>query len=233
MPFRLLLKFCTACLVLSAILEGGECGMEKNFFINDQSVNFAVAEQACLSMGFDGLALLKSPEEYRYAVKISTQTRAKINNRWLGCWIGFRFDEDSYSVPWDDGSVMAVDMPYAQSLMALGTERQCGRLRYSDHIGLAKCDETRMSVCGKRAKTYREATGTTNSLLAPTNVTATLMKGKVASYTHCVLSCCELYLCRVAHFDHVTQICSILGPESYSGFQNDPNSTSFIRVTYI
>ncbi|GFO44012.1 hypothetical protein PoB_007051700 [Plakobranchus ocellatus] len=66
-----------ACLIFSVNLagQGVECSMEDHFFVNIVRYNVTAAVEACRAMGYDGLAIASSPEEFNYIVKATEKGR--------------------------------------------------------------------------------------------------------------------------------------------------------------
>ncbi|GFN94375.1 hypothetical protein PoB_002088100 [Plakobranchus ocellatus] len=62
-----LVPFCILILASS----GNSLGMQSKFSVLSYMTNFTVAEQACQDLGFDGLAILSTPEEYNYMLQLS------------------------------------------------------------------------------------------------------------------------------------------------------------------
>ena len=64
------------CVFLGSFLPEVNClATRENFDLVSDLLNYTEADQECRTRGFDGLALLRSPAQYRYVLKASTKLR--------------------------------------------------------------------------------------------------------------------------------------------------------------
>ncbi|GFO18396.1 hypothetical protein PoB_004490100 [Plakobranchus ocellatus] len=224
---QLLVHVCFLVLGINvSITKGVSPDMQNRFSLLYFEANYTVAEQACHALGFDGLAILSNPEEYNYVHKLSTVIREDLNR---GMWLALKYDDMLARPMWDDGTVPAPDMPWKGNAI----NKPCGRFQRAGFVGMLPCDKLRYAVCGNHhGKTLDEAEGSINWTAAPTNVTSSLIESRVESYLQCALLCGSENLCRAAHFNQITMSCKILGPGSFSDFQSDPDSTTFVRRSF-
>ncbi|GFO00960.1 hypothetical protein PoB_002746500 [Plakobranchus ocellatus] len=225
MQFSVVIRIFTAGLIL--FRRGATSGLDKYFTIIADKLNFTEAEKKCKSLGFDGLAITSSPEEFVYLIEATVKHRET-----LGEWLGLRYDSRLDRILWDDGTVSAPEVPWVSSQSDADPNRPCGRLHVSGSLGMIGCHFLRYSVCGNHTKVYLEAEGTTYNFTSPAKVTSSLTELKAESYLQCVILCGRNYLCRAAHFHLVTNICKILGPGSYADLQKDADSKTFVRRPY-
>ncbi|GFO18397.1 hypothetical protein PoB_004490200 [Plakobranchus ocellatus] len=227
---QLLVPVCFLVLGINiSATKGVSPDMQGRFSLLYFEANYLVAEQACQGLGFDGLAILSTPEEFNYVFQLSADVRRESLG---GLWLALRLDELSARPLWTDGSFIASDAPWINNS---DISRTCGRLHRTGSLGLFPCHSLRYAVCGKHDKALREAEGSTYLSTVLNNVTSILTESKVESYLGCALLCSRENLCRAAYFDLVRKSCKILGPGSFSvsDFQSDPDSTTFVRKSFI
>ncbi|GFN84485.1 hypothetical protein PoB_001099100 [Plakobranchus ocellatus] len=139
----------SACLLIGVILVGrdAECAVQDYIKINTERHNFTEAEKACKTMGFDGLAITNSPEEFAYIVRVTEWLR-----KFWGLWLALRYNPEVGSVVWDDGTVPAPDMPWITltGQMPKNPKDHQGGLRKSGVLSLWNESLSRYSICGNR-----------------------------------------------------------------------------------
>ncbi|RUS90262.1 hypothetical protein EGW08_001951, partial [Elysia chlorotica] len=79
-----------------------------DFRVTDVGYNFTMQDHNCQSLGYDGLAVVSTPEALEYANKISYYTRI-VRKREM--YVGNHFHLDTNEHLWDDGTVMTSDTP--------------------------------------------------------------------------------------------------------------------------
>ncbi|GFO43219.1 hypothetical protein PoB_006972400 [Plakobranchus ocellatus] len=126
--------------ILISVSSGDSLNMQSKFSVLSFDANFTVAEQACQALGFDGLAILSTPEEYNYVLRLSADVRQH-----RGIWLALRFDEVLASPVWDDGTVPAPDMPWKREAI-----QPCGKLNTAGLLGMLPCDKLKYPACGNR-----------------------------------------------------------------------------------
>ncbi|GFO08943.1 hypothetical protein PoB_003544800 [Plakobranchus ocellatus] len=220
----------TASLIISGIcsVRLTSYSLQNSFSIIYEELNFTEAEKTCKALGYDGLAIPSSPEEFAYVLEATAYARQRI-----GEWLALRYYPEVDSILWDDGTAPAPDMPWFVRQSYRDPRYPCGRIYVAGVLGMIKCSALRYAVCGNHVKPYVEAHGETHTSFAPDILTPSLSEFKVESYLECSIHCGRIHLCRFAHFHHVTKICKILGPELQSSLAEDPESTTFVRRSYL
>ncbi|KAK3784812.1 hypothetical protein RRG08_066333 [Elysia crispata] len=204
------------CVFLGSFLPEVNClATRENFDLVSDLLNYTEADQECWTRGFDGLALLRSPAQYRYVLKASTKLRLH-----KGLWIALRFDPDLGKFQWNDGTDAALDTPWditytQENLLSEG--HLCGLMRTVGLFGMLNCSKGRYAICGRRNTNFQEAFGTTvDSFFLDPAKSHSLESLTVESYPPCAILCGGRYDCRAAVFDPVTLTCSMYGPGVYT-----------------
>ncbi|KAK3800847.1 hypothetical protein RRG08_008602 [Elysia crispata] len=200
--------------------------MADSFEFVGELMNFTDAELECRRRGFDGLAVISSPEEFNFAITASIELR-----KLWGLWVGLRFDLDLQKMQWDDGTEPASNMP---GLSEIGRSSiKCIRINIKGFLGKQKCHAERYAICGNRTRTFKEASGITHKFKKPFNISSTLEVHHVHSYLECTILCSSQYLCNAAWFDAPSLTCNLVRADGYTGLENSQNAQTFVREGYI
>ena len=189
--------------------------------------NSTCAEVQCRQLGYDGLAVLSSPEVFRHAFRMLELNKLQSK----GFYAGLHFIPETREYRWDDGTVAAHDTPKRHP-----REDITGILN-SDHNALILKNGTAyfgngslslLSLCGNY--TQPSQAHVTNSYgQQPKDVRLSLSITIISSYLECTLLCALDYRCEVPHFASDNKTCSILAKDTYFGFKDNPQSQLFLR----
>ncbi|RUS89921.1 hypothetical protein EGW08_002273 [Elysia chlorotica] len=192
---------------------------------------FVTGEEACRSLGYDGLAVLKHPETYRLALELSLALRTTSYSGRSGLYVGLRRDSVTGVLTWDDGSECASDLPWAVDTNLYPTTPY-GVMSLTGHLTLSYGKAAHYAICGKYSQFPTEALGTSVFGQQPSEVSSRLAEIKTPSYLECVFLCGQDFRCRAAQFNLDLLTCVILGPGSYKGLEANAKSQTFIRNDY-
>ncbi|KAK3788150.1 hypothetical protein RRG08_042844 [Elysia crispata] len=159
-----------------------------DFHVIPTRQRFQSGQSLCRGLDYDGLAVVSSPEMFRYALKLTKPLRKP--NQSYGLYVGLRKNPLTDVWRWDDGSPSADDSPWftvngSKPTLPLkyGVISAPGELRMSTGIG------DQMALCGYHRNLPTEAHGTTLRDHQPDGVSSSLSVNKVPSYLECVLLC--------------------------------------------
>ncbi|RUS69315.1 hypothetical protein EGW08_022921 [Elysia chlorotica] len=109
--------------------------------------NSTDSARICANLGYDGLAIVKSPEAYNHFLKISLPWRTEYGR---GVYIGFSALPDTTTLTWQDGSVLAPDMPWGTDLPGTDwvTGSMTGFVSESGRMRLASGSSLKFALCG-------------------------------------------------------------------------------------
>ncbi|GFN90316.1 hypothetical protein PoB_001682200 [Plakobranchus ocellatus] len=178
----------------------------------------------CQSLGYDGLGVLNTPEEYAHALRISKPLRLAES---AGFYIGLRKLSSPKRIVWDDGSTLATDLPLVNDDDSRGIISLSGLYRMVDG------SHPIYSFCGKyNSSTMMEAYGTTVHGREPADTSFKLSESTASSYIECVVMCSQETLCRLVNFRSDISSCTLLGPGTLNVTIENTVSTTFIRVSF-
>ncbi|GFO39141.1 hypothetical protein PoB_006564600 [Plakobranchus ocellatus] len=203
--------------------EDCSCRATHDFHLTSGIQNFTEGERVCKSLGYDGLAVAKSPEAYHDMLDILAGI---LKNPEDGVYLAIRGHLDIGQLVWDDGSTMAEDTPSSYSLRHGGG--LMGRLTTNRKVRLGDGVWNRAAVCGNyhtKAFSYgRAAHGK-----QPAGVSSNLNRVSVVSFLDCALQCGQDYKCRAAKFNSLSLTCVTFGSGSYTALADNPHVSTFIR----
>ncbi|KAK3764724.1 hypothetical protein RRG08_042034 [Elysia crispata] len=215
-------------LLLLPLVFAVESGYLCNFRTLSTRQNFENSETLCQDFGYDGLAVVSSPEMYSCALQLTRAVR--LSGQKIGVYVGLRNSSTTNLLTWDDGTVPAEDTPWKYSSWAKDfTSRHYGNLHYNESFKSANPSQLKFALCGNHKNLPTEAHGRTILGQQPAGVSSSLSVTKVLSYLECVLLCGQDHRCRVAEFNFDLLTCLTLGPGSYTGFTPNSRCQVFIR----
>ncbi|KAK3788167.1 hypothetical protein RRG08_042861 [Elysia crispata] len=200
-----------------------------DFHVIPTRQRFQSGESLCQGLGYDGLAIISSPEMYRYTLKLTKLLRA--NEPIHGLYVGLRRNPQTHLMTWDDGSSCAEDTPWLVDI-SLYPQLDYGVLNRAGDLSLSSGTWGQYSLCGNHNNLSTEAQGITARGQQPDGVSSSLSLITVPSYLACVLLCGRDYRCRAAEFNSNLLTCMILGPGSYTGLKANVQSQTFVRIGY-
>ncbi|GFS03669.1 hypothetical protein ElyMa_002892700 [Elysia marginata] len=200
-----------------------------NFHAIQTRHSFEDSELLCQGLGYDGLAVVSSPEMHVYALSLTETLRASGR----GFFIGIGKNSDTHLVKWDDGTFPAEDTPWTRSSNYTGYTFAHRFMISSGGLYKALVNKTRTALCGYHANLSTEANGVSHPGQHAVDVSSSLSVTKVFSYLECVLLCGQDHRCRAAEFNSELLTCMKLGPGSYTGLVANINSQMFVRNGFI
>ncbi|KAK3788168.1 hypothetical protein RRG08_042862 [Elysia crispata] len=202
-----------------------------DFHVIPTRQSYQSGESLCRGLGYDGLAIISSPEMYRYALQLTKPLRT--NDQTCGVYVGLRRNSvETHLMTWDDGSSFAEDTPWLVDI-SLYPQLDYGVLNRAGDLTLSSGTWGQYSLCGNHNNLPTEAQGITAVGQQPDSVSSSLSVIKVPSYMECVLLCGRDCRCRAAEFNSNLLTCMILSPGSYTGLKASGQSQTFVRNGYI
>ncbi|GFS02331.1 hypothetical protein ElyMa_002862100 [Elysia marginata] len=108
------------------------CSAAFDFLILDTRDNATNGNKICKTRGYDGLAVVNTPESFAYLLKI-TEEKRKIGK---GVNIGFYLEINTKTFKWYDGSAPSSDMPWLFKNTTPTTSKPHGRVHFSGRISM-------------------------------------------------------------------------------------------------
>ncbi|KAK3788149.1 hypothetical protein RRG08_042843 [Elysia crispata] len=200
-----------------------------DFHVIPTRQRFQSGQSLCRGLDYDGLAIISSPEMYRYALQLTKPLRT--NDQDCGVYVGLRRNPQTHLMTWDDGSSCAEDTPWIVDVN-LTPQLDYGVMTRPGRFSLSSGTWGQYSLCGNHNNLTSEVQGITARGQQPDGVSSSLSVIKVPSYLECVLLCGQDYRCRAAEFNSDLLTCMILGPGSYAGLKANGQSQTFVRNGY-
>ena len=224
----------TFCVLLQPSITNGELfNYQLSGTTPSQVLNYTDNVSLCKSKGYDGLALVKSPEQYTTAVRILAPLLTDTLYH-SGFYIGLIYNADAHIIEWKDGTPAGVDkeMP-SRNLFRPMASRPYGRLSLKFEFTMDQGSHQRLALCGNDKNLPTQAIGLTRMSSEPVPITKSHVLSEIRSpsYLECVVQCGADYRCRVAAFDTELQTCTTYGPGTMS-IQPHPMIISFFRNGY-
>ncbi|KAK3776846.1 hypothetical protein RRG08_024620 [Elysia crispata] len=185
-------------------------------------------ELICQEQGYDGLAVISSPEAYAYALHMR-------NHHWNLAneviFLGLTINAESGLATWSDGTPPASDIPKTGGvdLSADPKTKRKGRLETDSKFGMGRGTLAKKGLCGNHKNLSTEAFGTSVNGMKPSGLSSVLSEVEVLSYLECAMVCGQDSRCRVAVFNSDLLTCMTGGSGSYTGFTEDKKCQTFIR----
>ncbi|KAK3731267.1 hypothetical protein RRG08_025809 [Elysia crispata] len=195
-----------------------------NFRVLDSINKPSGGHQRCQEIGYDGLAILSSPEAYRHALTVIAPNITAATNRFA---IGLFFDKAAKDVLWADGTKYAADTPWNNPPPDRSGQLPFGRMRGDGKIIMTRNSFAAFSLCG----TYntRESYGKTLSEQQPDGQTSSLDIKETKSFLHCKVLCGADIRCRAAEFNFDLSTCTTFASKMFSGFTTNKATSTFVR----
>ncbi|KAK3759683.1 hypothetical protein RRG08_033372, partial [Elysia crispata] len=228
-------------MILGEVHRGGLCGNQTNvrlrrsFGVWERWIhhlknfknfrNFTSHESFCKDIGYDGLAVLSSPEAFEYAIKITQNNRKKT-------YIGAHYRSEVGTTLWDDGTVPRSDTPFGSPKD--DPKFNFGRLekRDADQIVMILGEVHRGGLCGNHKNYPTESRGTTMRGELLTTEKTVVSVSQVFSYVECAVLCGMVHECRAGEFNSDLLTCTVIGEYQSSGHIPKSEIVTFIRQTF-
>ncbi|KAK3758752.1 hypothetical protein RRG08_013838 [Elysia crispata] len=194
-----------------------------------QSRNFSTHERYCHDLGYDGLAIISTPEAYHYALKLTEYVRTVLSK---GFYLGGRYRPEAGLVMWDDDTVPRSDSPFSPYPPKIKSHLPYTRMRDTGKIVMATDYAKRSGMCGNHNNYPTESRGTTMRGKLQTIERTILSGSQVFSYLECALLCGMVLDCRVAELNTDLLTCTIIGEYNSTGYIANPQIVSYIRETF-
>ncbi|KAK3764722.1 hypothetical protein RRG08_042032 [Elysia crispata] len=196
-----------------------------DFHVISRRQSFHAGEILCQNLGYDGLAVINSPEMFAYALRISRTVRATGH----GLYLGLRNSTDTNLFTWDDGTFPAQDEPWVPD--SINRDFTYSHYGVLSNIGYLRLFDTykKYAICGNHENLPTEAHGVTKFGQQPTNVGSILSNTKAVSYLECVLLCGQDHRCRMAEFNFDLLTCMTLESVAFVRFIPNKQFQTFVR----
>ncbi|KAK3778039.1 hypothetical protein RRG08_009110 [Elysia crispata] len=183
-----------------------------DFHVTDMLLNCTQQETLCRDIGYDGLAVISSPEAYKYALKL---TRSALKGH---IFIGAHYQPESGTTMWDDNTRPRSDTPFS----AVGSTSDPGnpyaRTNMFKQITMGGGASENVGLCGNRE--------------LQTSVRTVLSVSQVLSYLECAVICGMVHECRAAEFNSDLLTCTVFGEYTSLGDISKPQIVTYQRVTF-
>ncbi|KAK3751135.1 hypothetical protein RRG08_039140 [Elysia crispata] len=195
-----------------------------DFYVTETSQNFTEQEKNCRDIGYDGLAVISTPEAFVYALQlIRTLARQDI-------FIGAHYRPEAGITMWDDNTIPRSDTPFVGSTTS--PVRIQGRLTKDINLRMGQGHFGKPGLCGNHKNYPTESSGTTLRGELQTSVRTVLSVCQVFSYLECAVICGMVHECRAAEFNSDPLICTVIGEYTSSGHNANPQVVTYIRKTF-
>ncbi|GFS18924.1 hypothetical protein ElyMa_001534000 [Elysia marginata] len=181
-------------------------------------------EQKCKDLGYDGLAVLNTPEAFNYAIKIANIAH--------GVYIGIQYKPELGQALWDDGTTFGSDLPFHSPPPFTDPDKSFGRIIWSKKIAVGEAAQARPALCSKYNQTSSESTGSTLSGELQTTSRTVLFVSRILSFQECAVLCGMTSDCRAAEFNSNLFTCTVIGQYTSTGQSANPYVFTYMRQTF-
>lgn len=198
-------------------------GVMFDFHLIEEYDNCTNQEIRCKELGYDGLAVLSTPEAYTYAKNV-------IDGLGYLAYIGVHFDAQLNISLWNDATPIRSDALFRYTIGSVESPFGCmlPNKKMTMHAG----DMLRPALCGNYKNFPSESSGSTTQGKLQTTSETVLAVVELHSYLECAIFCGTIIECRAAEFDPGLVVCTILGTYTSTGTLPDSQVLTYIRVTY-
>ncbi|RUS80777.1 hypothetical protein EGW08_011447 [Elysia chlorotica] len=192
-----------------------------DFLVTDRRHNYTDQEKKCQGLGYDGLAVVSTPEALEYANKISYYTRIVLYKE---MYVGNHLHLDTNEFLWDDGTVMTPDTP----LDVHYSHQPCTRLKTTGTFARGGGTGIQYGICGNHDNPPRQSSASgsmKHGEQLQTTARTVLSEGTALSYLECFVLCGMDSHCRLAEFNSDLLTCAVIG-EYTSSDDNPPKQSS-------
>ncbi|KAK3752251.1 hypothetical protein RRG08_064272 [Elysia crispata] len=226
---RPLWSFTTSLISTSMILSSVSAEMF-DFHLVQEYHNSTTQEKICKDLGYDGLAIISTPEAYIYALKLTDYIRNVLNK---GIYIGAHFRPEDDVTLWDDGTVPRSDSPFYVHPPAAEPSQPVARLDSWGMFRMGMNLRARPGICGKHKNYPTQSSGSTlQGQRLQTTTRETLSESQVSTYLECAVMCGAVHECRAAEFNSDLLTCTLIGQYKSTGNLGHPRITTYIRKTF-
>ncbi|RUS75149.1 hypothetical protein EGW08_017089 [Elysia chlorotica] len=212
----------------TAIVLRHTVGVMFDFHLTEKKFNFTLQDHNCKSLGYDGLAIVSTPEAFEYAIKITYYIRTVLG---LNAFVGNRYYADQGQFLWDDGSVPRSDLP----LRNPNGHEPYVRLRNFGVFERGWGTWLQPGLCGNHDNPPKQSSASgsiKHGEQLQTTTRTVLSEGTVLSHLECFVLCGMDPQCRSAEFNSDLLTCAILGEYKSSGTTSNAHVRTFVRQTF-
>ncbi|GFS09824.1 hypothetical protein ElyMa_006632100 [Elysia marginata] len=188
-------------------------------------------ENLCKEIGYDGLAILNSPEAFKYALELTAPNRTSNSGSGaIRIAIGLFYNKAARDVRWADGTPYAADFPFNNPPPDKSGNLPYGRIKENGKVIMTKNSFKALSLCG--IYTSKESKGRTRTQQQPDAQTSSLAVRQTSSFLECTVFCGTDGRCRAAEFNKKLSSCKTFESGMFSGFSANIDTTTFVRDGY-
>ncbi|GFS00031.1 hypothetical protein ElyMa_001061300 [Elysia marginata] len=203
-----------------------------DFHLIEELQNSTTQEKSCKELGYDGLAILNTPETYRYALKLTDYFWSVLPT---DIYIGVHFRPELVESLWDDGTPPRSDAPFYRNPPFAVPWYPCGGLDIYRRLRMLGGHTAVPALCGNHKNTASEGMGSTKIGDLQTTSRTVLSVSKISSYLECAVLCSMSYDCRAAEFNSDLLTCTVVGEHTSTGTLaplTKPEIKTFIRIFF-
>ncbi|GFR81594.1 hypothetical protein ElyMa_005929600 [Elysia marginata] len=181
-------------------------------------------EEKCRALGYDGLAILKTPEALKYAISIAFIMH--------GVYIGLQYNPEFGHAVWDDGTIPRSDTPFHGTPPFGDPDKPYGRIIWSSKLALGKPGQRRPAICGNHKNYRMQSMGSLMPGTLQITSKTILSVSRMFSYLECAVLCGITYECRAAEFNSDLLTCTVIGEYTSTGSIANSQVWTYIRQTF-
>ncbi|RUS82533.1 hypothetical protein EGW08_009705 [Elysia chlorotica] len=155
--------------IFAAMVLGCNDAAMFEFRLIEENHNCTYFRELCQNLGYDGLAILSTPEAYQYAMDISANVRDTLG---MHIFIGARYFPEYDATLWDDGTETRSDSPFGRHPPKADPNEPCTRLLHTGNFRLTADNLLYYGMCGNQLMTC------TGESLRDAGVPTTLLTAK-------------------------------------------------------
>ncbi|RUS91411.1 hypothetical protein EGW08_000841 [Elysia chlorotica] len=192
--------------------------------LNNSSCRPSKGHSLCQGLGYDGLAVLSSPEAYRLALELTAHVRISDKSRVA---VGLFYHSTHKAILWADDTLPAHDTPWSNPPPTVSGYKPYGRMTGGGSFLMTTNTFQSHALCGRYD--MKEAVGKTLVGKAPANQTSHLEQRETTSFMKCVVLCSTDGRCRAAEYNLSTSTCTVFDAGMFLGFSENPTTNTFTR----
>ncbi|KAK3751134.1 hypothetical protein RRG08_039139 [Elysia crispata] len=187
-----------------------------DFHLTETFQNYTGQERNCRDIGYDGLAVISTPEAFSYALKLFRNLVV------TQIFIGARCRPKTRITMWDDDTFPRSDTPFHGSIPTTDPTRPYARLTGVRDFKMGTGHLKHMGLCGNHKNYPTESSGTTLRGELQTSVRTVLSVSQVFSYLECAVICGMVHECRAAEFNPNLLTCTVIGMYQSRFYKSEP-----------
>ncbi|KAK3722108.1 hypothetical protein RRG08_004988 [Elysia crispata] len=215
--------------ISTALVLTSSAGLMFDIHLIETPRNSTKQERHCKDLGYDGLAVISTPETFLYALKLTEYSRNVLDQ---GAYIGAHYRPDVGLTMWDDDTIPTTDAPFANRPPKADPTTPYGRLHEGGHIIMADGVRKRYALCGYYKSSASESSGETLDGQLQTTMKTILSVSKVFSYMECAVLCGMVIECRAAELNSDLLTCTVIGDYTSSGYTANAKVKTYVRHNF-